>query len=98
MRVDIALPYLPRALRRPLDAFAAAIMAAFAGTVSVFLWKLVASSYALGATGHSIIQTPQWLPQAMMAAGYSVLGLAALMSFLRLLLGAEVSPPGQPES
>ena len=96
VRVDIALPYLPDTLRRLLDAFAMAVMTAFAATVSVFLWKLVGSSYAIGATGHSIIQTPQWLPQSMMASGYSFLSVVAFTSFLAHLLGVEESSPGQP--
>ncbi len=96
VRVDIVLPHFPDRVRNLLDAFAMAIMAVFAATVSFFLWKLVASSYAIGATGHSIIQTPQWLPQAMMASGYSFLGLVAFTSFLGHLLGAEESPSGQP--
>ena len=95
VRVDIALPYLPGPARNLLDAFAMALMTAFAATVSFFLWKLVASSYAIGATGHSIIQTPQWLPQAMMAAGYSILCLVAFMSFLCHLLGGGKSSSGQ---
>ena len=96
VRVDIALPYLPDTLRRLLDAFAMAVMTVFAATVSFFLWKLVGSSYAIGATGHSIIQTPQWLPQTVMASGYSFLSVVAFTSFLGHLLGEGESPPGQP--
>jgi len=89
VRVDILLPYFPALVRRLLDAFANAVMAVFAATVSVYLWKLVGSSYAIGATGHSIIQTPQWLPQAMMASGYSLLALVAATSFLGCLFPEE---------
>jgi len=96
VRVDILLPYFPALVRRLLDAFAMAVMAVFAATVSVFLWKLVGSSYAIGATGHSIIQTPQWLPQAMMASGYSFLSVVAFTGFLAHLVGAEEPSPGQP--
>ena len=74
----------------------AAMSGSTAATVSVFLWKLVGSSYAIGATGHSIIQTPQWLPQSMMASGYSFLSVVAFTSFLAHLLGVEESSPGQP--
>ncbi len=89
VRVDILLPYFPALVRRLLDAFAMAVMAVFAATVSVYLWKLVGSSYAIGATGHSIIQTPQWLPQAIMASGYSLLALVAVTSFLSYLFPEE---------
>jgi len=64
-------------------------MMVFAATVSVFLWKLVASSYAIGATGHSIIQTPQWIPQAAMALGYTLLALVGLTSLLAVLTGGD---------
>jgi TRAP-type C4-dicarboxylate transport system permease small subunit len=82
VRVDILLPRLSSSARTRLDAAAMLIMAVFAGTVSVFVWKLAASSYDVGATGHSIIQTPQWIPQALMATGYTVLALVALTGFL----------------
>jgi TRAP-type mannitol/chloroaromatic compound transport system permease small subunit len=88
VRVDIVFPHVSDAVRNLLDALAMALMAVFASTVSVFLWKLVAASYAIGATGHSIIQTPQWIPQTMMAIGYSVLSLVAVTSFLGHALGA----------
>jgi TRAP-type mannitol/chloroaromatic compound transport system permease small subunit len=88
VRIDIIFPHASDAVRDLLDAFAMALMTVFASTVSVFLWKLVASSYAIGATGHSIIQTPQWVPQAMMAIGYSVLGLVAATSLVGHALGA----------
>jgi TRAP-type C4-dicarboxylate transport system permease small subunit len=89
VRVDILLPRMPALVRRAADALAMAIMALFAGTVSFFLWKLVASSYAIGATGHSIIQTPQWVPQACAALGYSFLTLVALTGLVARLLGED---------
>jgi TRAP-type mannitol/chloroaromatic compound transport system permease small subunit len=101
VRVDIILPLLPRSLRNFLDAIAMAIMALFATIVSIFLWKLVASSYAIQATGHSIIQTPQWIPQAMMAFGYTTLSLVSVTGLvLRVLAGspADVAPLDGPPS
>jgi TRAP-type mannitol/chloroaromatic compound transport system permease small subunit len=98
VRVDILLPLLSPPLRKLLDVIAMAMMALFATIVSVFLWKLVASSYAIQATGHSIIQTPQWIPQAMMALGYSALSLVSLMGLvLRILArGAVAAPADEP--
>lgn len=89
VRVDVLFPHLSATVRKVLDAAAMAVMAVFAATVSVFLWKLVASSFAIDATGHSIIHTPQWIPQAMMAAGYSMLTLVAVTSFLAHVLGQQ---------
>lgn len=96
VRVDILLPRLSGPARNWLDAGAMLIMAFFAGTVSVFLWKLAASSYDVGATGHSIIQTPQWIPQALMATGYTVLALVALTGFLARLLAPRLFTDGEP--
>jgi TRAP-type mannitol/chloroaromatic compound transport system permease small subunit len=88
VRVDVLLPRFSPAVRAVLDAVAMALMAFFAFTLSVYLWSLVMSSFAMGATGHSIIQTPQWIPQAMMAAGYTALGLFASTSLLSQVLAA----------
>ena len=87
VRVDILLPKFSPLGRRLADALAMAIMAIFAATVAFYLWKLVASSYAIGATGHSIIQTPQWIPQACAALGYSFLSFVALTGLVAQLLG-----------
>jgi len=87
VRVDILLPKFSPLGRRLADALAMAIMAIFAATVAFYLWKLVASSYAIDATGHSIIQTPQWIPQACAALGYSFLSFVALTGLVAQLLG-----------
>lgn len=88
VRVDVLLPHLPGRVQAVLDAAAMAIMAVFAATVALALWKLVGASYAIQATGHSIIGTPQWMPQAMMASGYTMLALVAASSLLAQLLSA----------
>jgi len=88
VRVDVLLPRFAPAARAVLDAVAMALMAIFASTLSIYLWKMVLSSFAMNATGHSIIQTPQWIPQAMMATGYTTLGLFALMSLVSQILAA----------
>jgi TRAP-type mannitol/chloroaromatic compound transport system permease small subunit len=91
VRVDVILPRLPRPLRGVLDGLTMAFMAVFAGTVSAYLWKLVLSSYAIQATGHSIIQTPQWIPQALMAAGYTTLAIVAGSSLVLQIVEALVA-------
>ena len=86
VRVDILLDKFTPPARRLADVVAMAVMAVFSATVAFFLWKLVASSFAIGATGHSIIQTPQWIPQACAALGYSFLTLVSLTGLAALLL------------
>lgn len=82
VRVDVLLPRFSPVVRRCLDMAAMALMAVFAFTLAANLVTLVSNSYAMQATGHSLIQTPQWIPQAMMAAGYAALGFFALMSLI----------------
>jgi TRAP-type mannitol/chloroaromatic compound transport system permease small subunit len=89
VRVDILLPLVSARARRGLDALAMALMAFFAASVSLHLWTLVGSSWQIGATGHSIIQTPQWAPQAMMATGYSLLAFVSLTSFVWSVMSGE---------
>jgi len=98
VRVDVLLPRFSPVVRRTLDAIAMALMAVFAFTITVNLWKLVSNSYAMQATGHSLIQTPQWIPQAMMAAGYLALGIVAIMSVIVDVLEAYVARMGRLES
>lgn len=86
VRVDILLDKFTPPARRLADALAMVVMAVFSATVAFFLWKLVAASFAIGATGHSIIQTPQWIPQACAALGYSFLTLVSLTGLASQLL------------
>ncbi len=88
VRIDILFKVIPPGLRRWLDLFAFGIMAIFAWTVTVYLWKLTAHSFRIDATGHSLIQMPQWLIQACLAFGYSLLGFSAITSFLSYLIEA----------
>ena len=86
VRVDILLDKFTPPARRLADALAMVVMAVFSATVAFVLWKLVAASFAIGATGHSIIQTPQWIPQACAALGYSFLTLVSLTGLASQLL------------
>ena len=94
VRVDVLLPRFSPVVRRTLDTVAMALMAVFAFTLTSNLWTLVSNSYAMQATGHSLIQTPQWIPQAMMAAGYMALGVFASMSVITDLVEAVVAHKG----
>jgi TRAP-type C4-dicarboxylate transport system permease small subunit len=97
VRVDVLLPRFSPGVRKALDTIAMALMAVFAFTLTVNLWKLVGNSYAMQATGHSLIQTPQWIPQAMMATGYMALGVFALMSVIADLLETYAARKGRLE-
>ena len=101
VRIDVLLPYLPRRAQSLLDYLALAMMALFASVVAVYAWQLALDSYWGDARAMSFIQTPLFVPQGLMAAGFSALGLEAIVLLgtglaesvrLGRLVPAELSP------
>lgn len=88
VRIDILFKAISSRQRLWLDILAFAVMTIFAWTVTIYLWKLTAYSYKIGATGHSLIQMPQWLIQGCLALGYTWLGFFSLTSCLSYLMEA----------
>jgi TRAP-type C4-dicarboxylate transport system permease small subunit len=82
VRIDVLLPRLPRRLRLTLSYTAMAIMAFFAGIVALYAWWLTADSFTADARAMSFLRTPLFIPQGLMAVGFSVLGLEALVMLL----------------
>jgi TRAP-type C4-dicarboxylate transport system permease small subunit len=85
VRIDVVLPYLPPRLRWTLNALAMAVMGVFSTILGYYGWALAIQSYRMEAKAMSHIQTPVWVPQALVAVGFSALTLEAA-----LLLGAAV--------
>lgn len=79
VRIDILLPYLPPRVRLLLDYWALALMVVFASMVALYSWRLALESFATDARAMSFIRTPLFVPQGLMAAGFSVLSLEALV-------------------
>jgi TRAP-type C4-dicarboxylate transport system permease small subunit len=79
VRIDILLPYLPRRLQIVLDYVAMAGMALFAAMLAVYTWTLALESLATDARAMSFLRTPLFPPQALVALGFSVLCLQALV-------------------
>ncbi|MBI4591717.1 MAG: TRAP transporter small permease [Candidatus Rokubacteria bacterium] len=81
VRIDVLLPHLPRTFRIVLSYAALLIMVFFAGIVAVYVWRLAADSYAANARAMSFLRTPLFVPQGLMAFGFSVLSLEAAVIF-----------------
>ena len=79
VRIDILLPYLPRTLRAILDYGALAMMILFASVIAIYCWRLAIDSFTTDARAMSFLRTPLFVPQGLMALGFSVLSLEALV-------------------
>ena len=77
VRIDVLLPYLPRRVRSVLDYAALATMAAFAAMIAIYAWRLAIDSFTGDARAMSFVRTPLFVPQGLMALGFSVLSLEA---------------------
>ena len=77
VRIDVLLPYLPRGVRAVLDYGALAIMVVFASTVAVYCWRLALDSFAGDGRAMSFLRTPLFVPQGLMALGFTMLGVEA---------------------
>ncbi|MFW6028491.1 MAG: TRAP transporter small permease subunit [bacterium] len=86
VRIDILFKAISPGLRRWFDMLAFASMAIFAWTVTYYLCDLAAQSFRIDATGHSLIEMPQWIIQAFLTLGYFLLGLSALSSLTSRIL------------
>jgi TRAP-type C4-dicarboxylate transport system permease small subunit len=78
VRIDVLLPRLPRRLQAALGYVSIALMAVFAGMVAIYCWRLAIDSWVTGTRATSVVRTPLFVPQALMAMGMSALGLEAL--------------------
>lgn len=79
VRIDVLLPYLGRKLRSVLDYAALACMTVFAAVISVYAWRLAIDSFTADARAMSFLRTPLFVPQGLMALGFTVLSLEAIV-------------------
>lgn len=82
VRIDVLLPHLPGRLQSLLNYAALIVMVLFASVVTVYTWRLALDSLAIDARAMSFIRTPLFLPQGLMALGFTVLTLEAIAILL----------------
>lgn len=86
VRVDILYATLPARARDALTTVSLALMALFAGLLAVYAWRLAAESFSIGMRSVSIVRMPVWLPQLLVALGFTMLAVQALASMAGLLM------------
>jgi TRAP-type mannitol/chloroaromatic compound transport system permease small subunit len=86
VRIDIIFSFIPLRIKPWFDAVAMVIMAIFAGVVSYYVYEMAVVSHQISATGHSLIEMPQWVIQSMVLVGYVMLCLTAITGFIASVL------------
>jgi TRAP-type C4-dicarboxylate transport system permease small subunit len=94
VRIDVLLPYFPRRLRVAVDLLAYTAMAGFACLFAWRCWLLVFDSWDTGITSSTYLLTPLWIPQLILAGGFSLLALTAVLMAAAIALGAK-APGGE---
>jgi TRAP-type C4-dicarboxylate transport system permease small subunit len=85
--IDVMTTRLSPRLQRWLEMLALATMLGFAAILAFFAWRLAWGSGVMDARSVGIIATPLVVPQALMATGFTVFALEALV----LLAGAALN-------
>lgn len=89
IRVSVLLQALPPRAAAVLDQVGTAFALGIAGFAAYALWGQWVRTYDFGSTSFYPMGTPLWIPQGLLAAGVTLLALAFLARFLRLLAGQQ---------
>jgi TRAP-type C4-dicarboxylate transport system permease small subunit len=71
VRIDLVQRRLPAAARAWLDVFALSLLTAVAAVVTVYGWRVLATTLARGSTANTPLETPLWIPQSIWLAGWA---------------------------
>ncbi|MFH1045217.1 MAG: TRAP transporter small permease [Pseudomonadota bacterium] len=87
IRVNLLLIHVHPGLRRALECWCLAFLAAVGALFAVFSVKLVMDSYAFGDVSTGMMVVPLWIPQVSMALGALLLEIAVIEEFVRVVRG-----------
>jgi TRAP-type C4-dicarboxylate transport system permease small subunit len=96
IRIDVCLPWFPRAVRRVLDYLGLALLCAFAAILAFNSWQLAIESWQMDARSMAL-QVNTGYPQAVAAAGFTFLALQAAIMFSELEALHQASRDAGPE-
>jgi len=71
VRIDLVQRRLPPAGRAWLDVFALALLTAVAAVVTIYGWRVLATTLARNSTANTPLETPLWIPQSIWLAGWA---------------------------
>ncbi|MFC2967086.1 TRAP transporter small permease [Acidimangrovimonas pyrenivorans] len=98
IRVTLAIQFMPRALRRAVEAL---VLAAAAGMTGFAAWHMILyvhDSWSYGDMSPGMVPVPIWIPQTPLALGLTILAIALVDDLLQLLAGRAPSFEGKDES
>ena len=90
IRIDVVFFMLPARLQIILDVVATAMMGLFSLALSYYSWDLTITSFLQNIKSVTSLQTPLFIPQAMMALGFTTLTIEVLV-FLLLQMAQIIS-------
>ncbi|WP_052341125.1 TRAP transporter small permease subunit [Salinarimonas rosea] len=79
VRIDVLTGRLPAPGRALFDLLALAALAAVAGTVTAYGWRVLETTLARGSRANTPLETPLWIPQAIWLSGWAWLTLVAAL-------------------
>jgi TRAP-type C4-dicarboxylate transport system permease small subunit len=82
IRIDVVFYLLPLKLQTILDIVATALMALFAFALAYYSWDLSVRSFWQATKSVTSLQTPLFLPQAIMALGFTTLTIEVMLLLL----------------
>ena len=78
VRIDVLLPFMGTKTRWTADWLALASIVFFISITAWKTWVMVLKSYDIGAVTNTYPLTPLWIPQTVVAIGFSMLALTAI--------------------
>ena len=89
IRVNLLLTHVRPSLRRALEYWCLAVLAAIGAMFALFSVQLVTDSYSMGDVSTGMLSVPLWIPQIGMAAGAILFELAVIEECIHVLRGRE---------
>lgn len=93
IRIDVVFFLLPHKWQTLLEIVATATMALFAFALSYYSWQLSLTSFWQGVKSVTSLQTPLFIPQALMALGFSTFAIEVLLLLLEQMAQVVSSDP-----
>lgn len=90
IRMDVLFHYFPARLQAALDVGAFVLMVLFAGVLATYSWRNTLESLEGGTRSVGLLQTPLYIPQAVIAFGLTLLLVQAVL----LTIGYVFRAPG----
>lgn len=95
VQIDILVNQLRLSIRDILMIFVNALTFIFAALLSIYGWRLVIDSYVADIHSITILQAPLFIPQAMVAFGFTILTVEAALILIRMIILKLTTPVTQ---